>query len=354
MRGSLRIGSIGGIPIRVHWSFAFLLALIVLVYGGAGTSTLLWGIAWLVGLFASVVIHELAHSFVARARGFTVRDIVLLPIGGVSEIADFPTEPADELRISVVGPLMSIALAVVLGVIGLLSGAAMWPPTLTTGSFIVRLMWVNLLLAAFNFLPALPLDGGRVFRAALSLRRGEPDATQIAVRVGQIFGIAMVVVGIAFDFWLAIIGIFVAFGAQAEGRMALLRSAVGGLRVADVMIQDPTTLPADLTAGEVLDRYRPHLSQTFPVTSERGYIGMVSVTRLAGVPPQTRIGEVTDRHAPLLDPAASLYPAAFEAFSGPVGPKLAVGTEGRVVGVLYRDDAEALLENAARNMQRRR
>ena len=117
------------------------------------------------------MLHELSHSFVARRRGFVVRDIVLLPIGGASEISGLPGAPPDELAIAIAGPLASVTLALALALIGYMTGAHLWPPTLFSGALLSRLMWVNFLLAGFNLLPAIPMDGGRVLRALLARKR---------------------------------------------------------------------------------------------------------------------------------------------------------------------------------------
>src|SRR5271166_1123454 len=200
MGRSLRIGSIGGVPIRIHWSFPLLILFVMLPAGGHATArALVEGLVWIAALFVCILIHELSHSLLARRRGFVVRDIVLLPIGGASEISGLPGTPADELAIAIAGPLASLALAAGFGMLAYATGAALWPPGLFAGAVLSRLMWANLLLAGFNLLPAIPMDGGRVLRSLLARSRGDLRATVLAVRIGRLMGLLMILVGLRYD-----------------------------------------------------------------------------------------------------------------------------------------------------------
>lgn len=308
MSGSLRIGTLWGIPIRVHWSFGLLVALLALSYQGSGGRAVLAALVWLTVLFGSVVVHELAHSAVARHRGIEVRDIVLLPIGGMSEIADISRSAGDEFWIALVGPLTSFALATAVAVVSALLRAPLWPPTLMAGPFVVRVFWMNVLLGAFNLVPALPLDGGRVLRAALWMRTSEERATETAVAVGRLFGVLMIVLGLFVDLWLALIGLFVVLGAQNEARLSVVRSALAGLTVADVMVAVP---PAASSA-------------------------------------EPRPGVRT------LSPTDPLFPTALEALSTAHAQVLPVTDHGAVVGVLREKDVEAIIRRrVVRNGSRR-
>lgn len=213
-RGSIRIGRIAGIDVLVHWSFLILLVIVAATASSSGA--LVWAAVWIIAIFGSVLVHELAHSLVARARGAVVLDILLLPIGGLSQISEMPESPRDELAIAVVGPLASLALALVFFLGGLTVHVALWPPTIMSGPWVARLAWLNALLGTFNLLPALPMDGGRVLRAALARRHGRAAATAEAAGVARIMAVAMVVVGFLYDIWLVLIGLFVLLGANAE------------------------------------------------------------------------------------------------------------------------------------------
>lgn len=219
-RSSLPIARVAGVTIRVHWSFLLLVAFVVAASWSAGVTAVVELLAWIAALFASVVVHELGHSIVARRRGANVLGILLLPIGGMSQIDKMPERPSDELAIAIVGPLTSLALGIVLLVVAEGTGAAAWPPTLMAGSWWARLGWLNLLLAGFNLLPALPMDGGRVLRAWLERRRDPLTATRLAGRIARWIAVAMLVAGLFYDFWLIFIGIFVLLGASAEEQEA--------------------------------------------------------------------------------------------------------------------------------------
>lgn len=213
-RGSIRVARLFGIDIRVHWTFLLLIPLVALE--SSDRTQFLMNLLWVVAVFGSVLVHELSHCFVARRRGAVVKDILLVPIGGLSEMQQVPRTPADEAAIAVVGPLTSLVLGLALAGAGALTGARLWPPTLFAGAWFARLAWLNLLLGGFNLLPALPMDGGRVLRALLARNHDLRSATRIAGRIARVMAFAMAVVGILYDYWLVIIAIFVWLGARTE------------------------------------------------------------------------------------------------------------------------------------------
>ena len=250
-----RIGRLAGIEVRLHPTFFILVALALTGMLGPPAA----GLAWLALLFSSVVAHELSHSLCAVHRGIPVREIVLLPIGGVSEIERLPDRPRDELSIAIVGPLTSLAIAAIAGAMTLIWGETLIPIDLTEGSFIHRLAWANVFLGAFNLLPALPLDGGRVLRAALTERLGLERATRVAASLGRAAAAAMAVAGALFDVWLLLIAAFVYLGSQAEEAATLVHVRLSGRRAADVMLAldgygiHPALAPADVHEDDSLE-----------------------------------------------------------------------------------------------------
>lgn len=215
-RLSLRLATVAGVQIRVHLTFVVLLALVALGATAPEGPGLVPAFGWLVALFACVVLHELAHSLVAIRHGIRVPEIDLLPIGGVSRLEREPGDPNVELRIAAAGPAASVLLGAALAVVAVVAGVDIWPPTLYGGALLARLVWVNLMLAAFNLLPALPLDGGRVLRAFLEPRRGRAAATLQVARISRVLAAIMVAVGFFLSLWLVIIGGFVYVGSLAE------------------------------------------------------------------------------------------------------------------------------------------
>jgi Zn-dependent protease len=344
MRSSLKIGAIGGVPIRVHWSFSLLVVLVFVSSANGSTAEVLATAGFVLALFACVVVHELSHCAIAKKNGLRVKDITLLPIGGVSQIEGLgSTTPQIERDVAIAGPLASIGLAVAFGGIALLAGGHLLPPTLFGGAWLSRLAWMNLLLAGFNLLPALPMDGGRVLRAVLAKRGGNLRATKIASSVAVALGIAMVLVGIGYDLWLMLIGAMVIAGAMAERRSATVQESFSGIRIGDVMSQDPTSVLAQVTVAQLAPWLQSFPGRAVPIVDGERYVGIVAMEDLVPVPPWTPVGDAADRLAPVLDASQDLYPAALEAFGSSGRQQLTVMSGGRVVGVIYRLTLQAVL-----------
>src|SRR5712671_4852831 len=249
MGSAIRLGRIAGIPVQIH--FSFLLALPLLAYlfaqqfvaaaqlvgipqGRIGGDRYLWGLAVALALFASVLLHELAHSLYARRTGTRVSAITLLMIGGVSQIEDSPRRPRDEAIMALLGPLTSLAIA------GILRAALLAVPRdaeLFELRFVLGLTsYLNLTLGVFNLLPAFPMDGGRVLRALLVRRLGFLRATWTASRVGKAFAVIFAVLGLlSGNLILLVIAWFVYLGAQQEMAQVEAKEVLGSIRVADLL-----------------------------------------------------------------------------------------------------------------------
>ena len=214
---SYQIAKPAGIPIRVHLTLLIFLPLIVGHLAKAmGVSSVTWGLAAAVGLFASVALHELGHAAVAVKKGCRVRDILLLPIGGVAQLDALPTRPRDEFQIAVAGPAVSLLLA-----------ASFWFAARTAHALDARhpaivlstLAGINLMLVLFNLLPSFPMDGGRIFRAWITPRLGRLNATRIAAKIGRFMSIVFGVFGVLnLNLFLVAIAVFIHQAAGAEYR----------------------------------------------------------------------------------------------------------------------------------------
>lgn len=216
MAASTQIAKIAGIPIRVHITLWILLPLFAInLSHGMG---LIWGLVAALGLFTSVALHELGHSLVAIRKGCGVREILLLPIGGMAKMEQIPTIPRDEIQMALAGPAVSILLSIVFGIIGqTIAGLG-----LRQFGFMLQVLGqINLFLGLFNLLPSFPMDGGRVFRAFMSARVGRLEATRIAAKIGKIMAIGFGIIGILLPggITLIAIAIFIYFAADAEYRM---------------------------------------------------------------------------------------------------------------------------------------
>lgn len=219
MASSYRITTISGIPIKLHITLVILLPLFALSFAPvAGLTGIFYGIMGAVGLFISIVLHELGHALVARAKGCRTRDILLLPIGGMAQLDRMPDKPRDEFQVALAGPLVSLLLSLLLSLGHDLSKALSSP---LTAFIMAQLSRINLWLALFNLLPSFPMDGGRIFRAWLATRIGKLEATRIAARVGQGMAWMMGIYAVLppFSIFLLMIAFFIYQAAGAEYRM---------------------------------------------------------------------------------------------------------------------------------------
>ena len=233
MKWSLKIARISGIDVYLHFTFLLLILWIGLAYWQMeGTvDAVLSGVGFIVALFACVVLHELGHALAARRFGIRTRSIVLLPIGGIASIERTPEDPHQEILIALAGPAVSFAIAGILWLVLSAAGGfvAIDTLSLSESGFLQRLMLVNLLLGAFNLLPAFPMDGGRVFRALLSLRLGPVRATRIAALVAQAAAVLLALVGLRYNLFLVLIAMFIWIGAVTEASMVSARSVLAGV-----------------------------------------------------------------------------------------------------------------------------
>jgi Zn-dependent protease len=261
MRWSFRVARVSGIDVRVHVTFAlavvFLARNLAVPHGPRGAA---FGLLLICALFASLTLHELGHCLAAQRLGVSVTEILLLPIGGVARLANEPIKPQHELLIALSGPLVNLLIAlfsllvldhhhIPLDAKDLVSLTE--PSTL---GLLRALFWGNAVLAMFNMLPALPMDGGRVFRSLLSLSLGRSQATRIAAAVGQV--LAIVLVGIAFKKdWgpLALVAMLVFVGAAQERAAVRASELLGELRAGEVCDPNAVVFAPHEQVGHVLD-----------------------------------------------------------------------------------------------------
>ncbi len=284
MKWSWRIGRVAGIVIEIHVTFLFLLLWIALVeqQRGGTAASIAGALLFTVAVFVSVVLHEYGHSLTARRFGVRTRSITILPIGGVSSLERIPSEPRQELAIALAGPAVTVAIVVLLFLVLLVTGRPVLVKDLSfSGSqFLARLMWVNVVLAVFNVLPAFPMDGGRVLRAALALRMEYARATRVAATIGRAFAVLFAIAGFFSNPFLVFIAIFVWMGATGENWSAQLQSALRGLPVERVMIRDLRTLAPNDTLGRAVEHLLAGFQQDFPVLDGEHLVGVLPRTDL--------------------------------------------------------------------------
>ncbi|MBE0431601.1 MAG: site-2 protease family protein [Dehalococcoidia bacterium] len=314
MKSSLRLIRIAGIDIGVHytWIFIFLLLSWALaqgffpqLYPDWDTRTYwITGVAAALLLFGSVLLHELAHSLVAKARGMKVHSITLFLFGGVSNLEEEPERPIIEFAVSIVGPLTSLAVA------GICWGLLQLVENRQTplAGILTYLALVNTILAAFNLLPGYPLDGGRVLRSILWQRTGSlVRATNIAATVGKIMGWALIALGLLQAFagnwgglWLAFIGWFLSTSAEASRRQTSLREQLSGVFVRDVMVPNPATISPDTTVSTLVSNvFRRQLSRAVPICQNDRIVGIATVSDVKELPREkwddTPVSEIMTR-----------------------------------------------------------
>ena len=281
MRWSWKFGRIAGIDLRVHATFLLLLAWAALTYyrlGGTAAAALR-GIAFTLALFASVVLHELGHAVAARHFGVPTQDITLLPIGGVARLAYIPRQPRQELVIALAGPVVTLLIVLALYGIGLgfqLPNGTIDAALGLRGGLVGQLMWANVFLLVFNLLPAFPMDGGRVLRAALAARGDYAKATNAAVRAGRAFALVFGLVGVLYDPFLVLIALFVWLGAAGEAADVKLHSTLAGVPVKQLMIRNVQTLSPRDTLATALQHVLAGFQQDFPVIDNGELVGILT------------------------------------------------------------------------------
>jgi Zn-dependent protease/predicted transcriptional regulator len=352
------VGSIAGIPLRVHYTWLFAVVLITWSLaagffpathpGWATGAYWMAGVVAALGLFASVLLHELSHSLVATARGLGVASITLFIFGGVSSIEDEAEEPKDEFLVSIVGPLTSFGIAAVAW--GALQVGR--PGDSVPGAILSYLVFINILLGGFNLLPGFPLDGGRVLRSIVwavtgSLRR----ATNVASYVGQVFAFGLIVWGVLQIFggnllggmWIAFIGWFLNTSAESSRQQVHTQEMLRGVRVVDLMNRRPPWASPDLdTRAFVLDSVMRQGVRALPVLEDGRLVGIVSVTDAKEVPSDqwdvTPVGQIMTA-APLktVSPRTEVTDAVRLLVEGDVHQAPVIEGE-RLVGMISRSD----------------
>lgn len=355
-RDTILIGHPGGIPVRLHATWFLVAALIAWSLAGSyfprsvsGYSTGQYWVAAIIAtllFFASLLAHELAHSLVARKLGLKVREITLYLFGGVSVIESEAEQPRDEIWITIVGPITSIALGIGFGILWYVTGNAA-----LISSMFGYLAVINLFLALFNLLPGFPLDGGRLRRALVWWKSGDPaHATRVAAGVGVGLGYLIVAVGIVEAFagywvnglWLLFLGWYLQSMAQQQRHLVPGKSPFADLKVGDLTDPQPITVGPDQPLDQVVhDVMLQHGARVIPVISDDRFLGMLTVQRIGAIPRQ---------RWPYMTAADAMIPARMVETAAPTDSaddaiarlrdrdlnQLAVVDDGRFVGLFSR------------------
>ncbi len=358
MRWALRLGRIAGTEVRIHLTFFLLLAwLAVADYQAGGWGEALHWTVFTCLVFFCVLLHEFGHALAARHYGIRTPDITLFPFGGVARIERMPEKPSEEIVIALAGPMVNVVIAVVLWL-----ALAAFPPSDRNGTMSLasslpqQLLGVNLMLLLFNLIPAFPMDGGRVLRAALAMRLGHDRATQIAACIGQMLAVALGLVG-AFGISalgvpqnpvLILVAFFVFRAAANEAGAAQMKSVTRGLSVSAAMVTEFKALPRNASLGEAADVLLHTSQHEFPVTDPDGTLRgiftrseLVAALRESG--PDISVLGVMREDFPIVHPRTP-FDEAFQMMQRRGCPVLPVtDEEGRLVGLFTMENIGEML-----------
>ncbi|TMC67026.1 MAG: CBS domain-containing protein [Chloroflexota bacterium] len=371
MNENLSLGRIAGIHVGLNWSLLVVAALIawsiatgILPAAAPGQTATAYWTAGLVSAFvylASLLAHELAHSIVATRRGVKVEGITLWLFGGVSRFSTESSSPGAQALITFVGPLTSLLLGALFLLVSIAVGGGANPGLVPAS--LAWLGYINLLLGVFNLLPAFPLDGGRILQSLIWLRTHDRlRATRIAARIGMAFAFLFIAYGLITLFaagsliggiWAVFLGWFLLSAARAEEAGGLIRQALAGVKVADVMTPDPVQAPDDISLEEALHSYvLTSRHSTFPTHDVSGHLsGLLTMAALKTVAPDARATtSIKEVICPLdkvstaspTDPATNLLNVSEGCSEG----RTLVVDNGRLVGIVSPSDISRLMQRS--------
>lgn len=350
MKWAWKLGEVSGIGVYVHATFLLLLGWVAMVHWMEGETlgAALAGIAFILALFTCVVLHEFGHALAARKYGIRTRDITLLPIGGVARLERMPDKPLQELWVALAGPMVNLVIAAVL--LAWLGFAAAFESLATLGvaggSFVERLVVVNIWLVLFNMIPAFPMDGGRVLRALLALKMEYTRATQVAAGIGQ--GVALVFgfIGLFTNPLLLFIALFVWIGASQEASLTQMKSALAGIPVRRAMLSEFHTMEADEPLSHAVELILSGSQKDFPVLRDGRVVGVLTSEALLAAlqtrGPDTPVAEALDGQSPVVD-SFEMLETVFERLQEGPRHALPVTHDGQLVGLLTTDNIGELL-----------
>ena len=311
---SARLGTfhIGGVPIRLHYSFVLLIAFVLVNGLGSNQSGAVYGL-YIIALFASVLAHEFSHALVGSRYGIKTAEIVMYPIGGVSRLARSP-KPSEEFWIALAGPLANILIA------GILMGILAWQGVLVNmwdlmepgdSNLVERIALGNFILAGFNLLPAFPMDGGRVLRSVLTRLKSEEEATRVAAWSGRMLAFSMGLYGLlSMHFPLVFVAFFIYLGAAQEGAASMGRTLTQGVPVRAAMVTAYHTLSHGSTVREAANLQLATSQQDFPIVHGEQVIGLLGRSALlramAREGPDAYVAAAMDRQFAKLSPDMDL------------------------------------------------
>jgi len=281
MKFSLYLGKYQGIKVFIHWTFSLLLLWIIIANTRAGVALedTGWSLLFILTLFFCIILHEFGHALTAKKYGINTKDIILLPIGGLARLEKLPDDPKQELWVALAGPMVNVVIFFFLILIIAFSGfdPESWEELhLDGGSILIYLATSNMILALFNLIPAFPMDGGRVLRAFLSTKMSRVKATEIAGSIGQFLAMGFVFLGLFYNPFLVLIGIFIFLGAQTEMTQIKNSTLLKGFFVKDALMTNFPILAFDAPIRKAVDKLLEGQATHFVVVRDDDPIGTLS------------------------------------------------------------------------------
>lgn len=286
MKGVLKLGSISGIKIEVHWTFTLLLFWVAFleIQRGSNLDRILLNEALIIVLFICVILHELGHALTAKKFNINTQKITLLPIGGVAMLEKMPEKPRQELLVALAGPAVNVVIAILIFLVvpvksyfnfdAIVLEEVLYQTTFQ--NFLFYLFIANVMLVVFNLIPAFPMDGGRVLRALLSFKLGRVEATKIASSIGQGLAILFFILGLLFNPFLILIAFFIFFGAYGENQMVKQNSLLEGHLVREATLTNITLISPVHTIKDVMDITLAGAEKDFVVMDKDEIVGIVT------------------------------------------------------------------------------
>ncbi|MBQ4819662.1 site-2 protease family protein [Aquimarina sp. MMG016] len=285
MKGVLNLGKVFNVKIEIHWTFIFILAWVIFseLESGGTLQNALMNTIFILLLFVCVVCHEFGHILIARKFGVATKKITLLPIGGVASMETIPENPKQELWIAIAGPAVNLAIALILLLFINLSVFIDSNPDqikelvghINLNNLVIYLFSANIMLALFNFIPAFPMDGGRVLRALLAMKMDRVTATSIASGIGQFLALVFVFLGILYNPFLILIALFIFFGAYSENKMVEQLALVKGHKVREAMLTNISILKPENTIEDVIELLLSGTEKNFVVVHNSAIAGIL-------------------------------------------------------------------------------
>lgn len=350
MRWQWKLGTFAGIDVFIHATFLILIGWVGYTYWleYETIAKVAEGILFILVLFLCVVLHEYGHALTARKYGIKTRDITLYPIGGVARLERMPEKPIEELWVALMGPAVNVVIAAVLfAYLFATNGLVpMTDLTVASGSFLTRLMVVNIWLVLFNLIPAFPMDGGRVLRALLAMRMDYVRATQVAANIGQGLAFILGLIGLFNNPFLLFIAFFVWIGASQEASMVQMRNSISGIPVTHAMQTRFETLSPSDHLDRVVKLILAGSQQDFPVVEDGQFVGVLTrddfIKALSQQGQSTPVVDVIQRNVPSVD-SHEMVETALVRLQESGAKTLPVMHGGRFVGLVTSENITEFL-----------